>query len=306
MPEPVAPVEVAQVQAKPDASEYDLPDSRFHNEIDLPVGATESQSSKEDAKAPPGPSKQFTHPKTLSRLAASFGIPQSVIDATEPAALDDMVADLHDQQTFYARGRQDEQQQYLQSLQQRGQQQAEEQVNLGITEADYDPNLLGVIKNQAKELSRIRRTVEEVSRRAQNAENVTGNAGLVSSIDRLFATTADDLFGTAPVAQLSPASPEFRRRMAVVREMENHPGSLDQRYEAARDTLYGASTTSRSAKQLSERREKWDGAALARTTSRRSQEPKGELRAARAIAAKMKAMDYNLDGGEGEEATLPS
>jgi len=175
---------------------------------------------------------------------------------------------------------------------------ADEEVALGIDEEKYDPDLLGVIKAQAKELKALKALVGQIHGDLQAGARRTAT----QQCDAAFARHPE-LFGTATFEEIDKTSAEFVRRNAaidLVRKM-NGPGTLAQKVDRAVEILFGAraggdhaparapAQAPTSASEEQRRREsEWNGAGLARPTYRRADpEPKGDRRAMKAVARKL-------------------
>ncbi len=164
---------------------------------------------------------------------------------------------------------------------------------------EYDDKLLNVLKRQDKELKTLRQEIAQL----RNVEVSRQNETLTQKIDRLFdESKADDRFGKGPGKKLAKDSPEMKRRLAVLREMETlGPGDIEENFEKAVTTLYGAAPKPKPApeKELEARKEEWNRSGVARPTHRvGAPEQNGRGKAISAVEAKLKEM-----GAAGQDDT---
>ncbi len=179
---------------------------------------------------------------------------------------------------------------------------AQEQVDLGLKEDDYDVPLLGVIKSLKKDLADLKsQTAMERQRKA--------NETVVETLDRIF-SAHEDLVGKGTHKDLKADSRDFKRRMAVIAtaERDNGKDSFEDKVIRAIKDLYGDSVgdpppTGREDHPLRRREQEWRNGGLARPTQRdNAAEPTGERKALKTAARIMKEAGQYDDEGLPEDA----
>lgn len=156
---------------------------------------------------------------------------------------------------------------------------------------EYDDKLVGVLKRQDKELKALKAEIAQLRNVEINRQNET----LTQKLDRLFDGQPKERFGEGPGKKLDGKSAEMRRRMAVLREMETlGPGDIEDHFEKAVTTLYGATPKSSEVtpdNALEDRKEQYRNGGLARPTHRNgAPEPKGVSKARQSVAEALKEM----------------
>ncbi len=329
-PPPIAPSNRPQ---PPVTDEWDLPDSKFDPELDLPPEALLPSAAKPAVVPPspppaPPPAPVSKHSARLTRLATNLGMTQAEINGYSP---DELLRETQAAQIEFAHvatiNRNRESVEQFNRAPKPPEPPVEEPIDLGLgeDEAEFDPRLIGVMKNIVKQNRDLQKELKETQGRivAREAETVYDH------LDRRFSEKAN-IFGQGRRGEVQRQSREFKRRAAfveILKGMQDKPGSLDQKFDFVYDALYGtdpAPTTEPPVEPAPEPEppkptpprhpdtgrftaQEWNDAALARPTQRRgSQEPKGPNRAVKAVAAKMRE-NGTLDefGGGVEEQGLP-
>lgn len=255
------------------------------------------------------------HPIRLVRLAQELGLADEVINNYSTDHLDELVFQLHRQALRLAREHTRQE-----TVQKSGDRTwsadgpapvtappAKEEVSLGIEEDKYDPDLLGVIKKQAKRLADLEARLEGDSR-------AKANESLAETIDRVF-VKHESVLGKGKGKELDPGSRDWHRRMAVlgIVDRDTSKSPIEAKIDRAVKLLYGEEGTAeragsdaggeRISKSLKERQAQWEQGSLARPTHREgSAEPKGEKKAIQTAARIMKDRGMYDDEGMPEDA----
>lgn len=331
MPEETKPQ--TPTPAAPASDQYDLSDHHFDPEIDsvqVPRGA--SVPVEKPASAPPGPPRdeagRFAKPKHSPRLlaqAAEFSIPQADIDTMEAAELTAEVQFLRQERLFNQRLASHNQPPSpaaepptpapVDGRQQPGAGTAGAQ-SLGITEAEYDPKIV----KMAQAVERILAAMPQIHAAVGNLHQFAQARAAETrdeKLDRAFAALGDDArLGKGAFGSLTADSAERSRRNLLVGEacrIAGDKASLEQVIASipkAHERIYGGGAAPAAAPEsasLSKQQEEWNEAGLARPTNRlKNIEPKGEARAQKAVAEKIKENGWTEDDFGGvEEAGLP-
>ena len=303
-------------KAKRLAEMYDTgDDGKFDGELDLapppkPKAETPSPDGKPPAKppaappaSPPPPPAKPQHSKRVLRMATDLGIPQAEIDAASPEDLDDRVyvenreaiariqtARGQDQVAAGGAGRQT-------PAEGGGQQQppppAESKFELELEGKDtYDPDLIAAVEKMAggfmKEIADLKAQLGGVVQRDVAKERETA----FETVDRVFAARPA-VFGAGKRSEIGKDSAELARRMAVLQMVDGMKGSepLEQKLALAADRLFGPAAPASpppAPRRPAPSKEKWKEGGLAAPTQRdHADEPKGETRATKAVAAKL-------------------
>ncbi len=317
--------------------QYEMDDSSFDPELDMPVGAAESgerpavPASTPPADTPvvrdrdpetgrflpltaPEPTRP-KHSRRLVQMATDLGIPQAEIDSTPNEALEDTVYHLHRQAMAHTEHlrRTSVPDQAPPSGQPVGlgepaaPPRPEEEPDLGLDPALYDGPLLQVLKNQAKQIQALQTQLSQ-------QERARANETLAERIDRSFERHHTHL-GKGSKSDMKADSSEYLRRMAVlalVDRLGEKGGSLEARIDKAVETLYGEAKAPPEhvpaggpSDELAKRRDVWNNAAVARPTQRAGlPEPKGSKRAEKAVAQHLRDQGISLEDMT-EENGLP-
>lgn len=213
---------------------------------------------------------------------------------------------------------------------------ADDDVDIGLTEFDeeknptgYDPNLVKLLKAQAKEIAALKKRlggIEEIEQRRADESRADW-------LDRVFESVAKNdpeiaaVIGGGGRADLDPEGLEMAARLVVLRKAAQLAGDPeritgDHIVEATRAVAKKPSAPQQSANPPAAvvanaqshgaavgrpTVEEWEQGGLARPTHRvGSPEPKGQKRAEKAVAEKMRGMgmDPGPIGGD-EEDDLP-
>ena len=170
--------------------------------------------------------------------------------------------------------------------------------------------LHGLITAQEKRIKALEDMVQQLGQREMARVNETRN----QTIDRVFNSLNEyqDVLGQGNYADLKAKAPDaLSRRIAVLaiaeREMKDKKISLEQALRDTVKTLYPRGSKPEPASNGNRiSPEQWEQAALAAPTHRDSEEPKGERRAAKAVARFLREKGENLDEfGGTEESSLP-
>ncbi len=317
------------------AEQYELPDSRFDDELDQePVP---SRAAVAPAQTSPAPEtrergadgkflpKKYTHTKRLQRIATDFGIAQEEIDSTPPEQLDDLLYHLNRQLLADRERRFNPPPRELPAEQPAVTAPVvdEDAVDWGTDEEGkpYDENayqkpIAKTIKTAA-ELRKKNKELEERLARLEGREVERMTSERDRSIDSAFSKLGaafEPIFGKGDIANLAKDSDERAARIAIVSMIgQLKEGTLEQRIAKAAKLVYGrfaknseapsqyeaddAEPTPRKPAQRNGRitQEDWEAGALARPTQREAKPQKGTQAAYRAVAKQMKDKNINED-----------
>ena len=184
---------------------------------------------------------------------------------------------------------------------------AEEEVNLGIDEKLFDPDLMGALKKLEKErraeLKALRAEVAELRTAEAFRQDMSNNA----RIDRVFAKH-EKILGKGRGDDFDHSSPEFQRRLSVLAlvDRDKSKAPIAAKIDKAVSILFGTQAPST---EVPQRRgpspEQWANSVVERPTQRSgAAEPKGEEKAMRTAAALLQEMNAGLDEGTEEEGFL--
>lgn len=193
----------------------------------------------------------------------------------------------------------------------------EDGIDFGVDESAYDPKffnqLRSIIKDRDTRIAKLEEKLEAVEKHARRQ----ADEAIYEQCDRAFARH-EKVLGKGGRYDIDPNSAEYERRMAVLASVQRDkgPGTLAHKIDRAVKRLYGAVTSSPSEpveEELSPppngrfTKEQWNGGGLNRPTHRSGlPEPKGEKRAMRAVAERMRERQITEDDFEGiEEAGIP-
>lgn len=325
--EPVAPATLTE--------EYELGDSELDPELDQHPAPTSPSREDETPRgpdgrflprapeAPPEPAKPKHSPR-LVRMAKDLGMAPEDIDALSADDLENEVYILQrelaavvasNRANNYVKQPEDPLAPDTKPRPANKDEQPKDEFALDLPEF-VDADLANVLKSafgaQAKRIAELENHVKHLYGAEIRRQHETRN----QTIDRVFDEFADPAtFGKGPGARMTADSPEFMRRRAllsVVQLMAKEPGTLEDKMHKVRATLYPtqAKATATPAPEPEPAPtngsritpEQWNEAALAQPTHREMREPKGERRAVKAVAAKMRDMGY---GNGDEESSLP-
>src|SRR5207249_897631 len=147
------------------------------------------------------------------KMAYDLGIPAEVISTQTPDELDELVYDLN--------------RQALEKPKPAPQETQDEEVKLeGVDESQWDPELIKVLKGQAKKQKDLEKKLADSEKRDQQRERHSQNA----KIDNLFSGLGADYeatFGKGGVEAIGQGSIELKRRLAVLDAMGREKGSFE-------------------------------------------------------------------------------
>jgi hypothetical protein len=235
-----------------------------------------------------------SHTAYLVRIAKNLGFSDEEIQGIPPETLGLAVAKVQETKQAERREASAERTQHeaaAQSRQSSGIPPVPPQIDkFELPDEEYDDKLLGVLKRQDKELKALRAELQQLRNVEINRQNET----LTQKLDRLFAGQPKERFGDGPGKKLDGKSPEMKRRMAVLREMETlGPGDIEDHFQKAVKTIYGDSkpVEANPIKELEERQEQFRNGGVARPTHRNgAPEPKGVSKATSSVAEVLKEM----------------
>lgn len=177
--------------------------------------------------------------------------------------------------------------------------------------SQYDDDLAGALRELDERLSRLEDEYPLVKEKVIAKERQE----IYSEIDRAFEELGPayaKLFGKGPASSLDAAGLELERRMAVLQSIQRNPGKGDkplrQLIKERAEKLFGqAQMSPEGAERLGGMAKLWNAGVLAQPTSRAlGEEPKGELRAARAVSQLLRDKGKSLDDfPASEEDGLP-
>jgi len=322
-PEASLPVSALPTPAtKPSiVDQYELGDTGYDNSAVL---SSDPATSEEAPAVAPLPEPASSRPRDASgrflpqdgpkhssrtlRMAQDLGLSDQEIAETPPDMLDDVVYHMNRQAMKLAR--EHSTQALLQSPGDRtlaqqppksaGQAPPEpDEEGFGALEEQLDPNLMGVIKRQAKEMKELKAMIGQLAQH----EQVRQTESMAQQIDRAFEGLGEayqGILGKGRGIELQADSPHYARRLAVLAEVQraNTPGTMEQQITKAVKTLYGDRGPKQAAqpagRQPAARRngysaEEWERGGLARPTQRAgAAEPPGDQKAMRTAAAFMR------------------
>lgn len=330
-------------EATPDLNdEYNL-DSDFDKELDAipeaPVapapeaGQLPAQVTSETPPKDPKTGKFTKQPKPgyIVALARQLGIANEDIDT---ASLKDLRADiaiLQNAQDFNRRrgdversGRapaeQDDDSPFTPDPEPK-KPEARPDFAVDVDEQMLDPSLVKPLKQLGGEINAMRKqfdallgenkALKDEIRQLKGAEISRQHASWADRVDGIFAKWNDPAFGgTATRAELEAEGDPIQARHALLgmvsKRMKKHGETLEVAMDRARRVLRGQAEPSPAEPQNGHSRiseEDWEQGRLARTTHRDPLLPKGERRAAKAVAQKMRDKGWTEEGTE--EAGLP-
>lgn len=299
----------------------------------------EAPAVRDPALAPPPTNRdpdtgrfvKVEHPKGLVRRAAELGMSDEEINEATTAQLDSLVYHLNQQSLAEARtasqatvldrlrseraadpaGASATQQDAVAAVPGDDRGTAPAEFDLGISEEDFHPDLVKVLKKMhADSSAKIKALEAQVAGLAQR-DNLRVQETTNEKIDRVFQQLGDEAnFGTVPVAELSADDPAYARRIAVLNEARRLSGpkaglaaqlgnikKAAQRLYGTRETPPAATpsptvtpgTVAKPAANGSRiTPEDWQAAGLARPTQREIEDPPSQKKAERAVANYMK------------------
>ncbi len=239
-----------------------------------------------------------SHPAYLVRMAEGLGFTKDEIAGIPPEALGLAVAKVNEVR------RQDERTASIERTHHEARQaapppDAAPKDDFDLSSEEFDDRLVKVLKRQEKDLQALRAELNQL----RTSELIRHNETLTQKMDRLFAKNPK-LFGEGPGKKLPKDSPELKRRLAVLRDMDTiGSGDEEERYEKSLDALYPESKVKPPEpppdKALEERKEQWNRGGVARPTHRNgAPEPKGRHKAEQSVESLLKEM-----GSSGSEET---
>ena len=283
-------------------AEYDIPDSAL--EPDEPQVAQQvpqkepeqppAEQPKDDVR-PRNPDGTFAaaqkpaHSKRVLAVARELGMSDADIEDADPDFLRDEVL------TRLA-SRKQEAAQAPEPIH-------ETPFDLGLTEEDTTPEILGALKKMQahfqSELAKRDAKLSEYDQRDARRENETA----VQQVDRLLEGFDAAHYGKGPLQSLKASSPELGRRQAVVNEAKRLAGAnatrqqIIDRLEAAHQSLFGGKTGPKEdSPDLAKKKDDWAKGGLARPTDRNGKPlPKGRAAAIKAL------QDHYAERRSGEE-----
>ena len=304
LPQPVQP-SAAPVQNL--AALYETGDTGLSDADTVPVQAAQPPAipAPPAAAAPEPPKPEPKHSKRLLRMATDLGMAAEEIASLSPDELDDEVYHRTREAAILAR-----ENRRADTIEARGapapaaspppaSPAAPENIDLGLDESQYDPGLLKIMKDQAKELKRLQGELQHVRQREVACEQESTE----EAIDRVFGelgASYEPVIGKGRGQELRADGAEFGRRIAIINEASRLAGPKATRNQviakigAAAKSLFAGLATAPSppttppvtpateatpAAILEQRRQDWNGAGLAKPTNREPQEPKGEAKA---------------------------
>ncbi len=159
--------------------------------------------------------------------------------------------------------------------------------DLGLNEAEYDPGLLKVIKQQQAKIKEMEAALKEVKTFQQDRVRES----VESRWDRAL-QKHEAIVGKGPSRNLSRDSPEIIKRRAVwqmVEGMAQKPGTVEEKIDRAVQALFGSSPPASEPSQESREQQLWREGGLALPTHRQPlAEGQGVGAARKAVAAYMK------------------
>lgn len=308
------------------ADPYDIGDTNLNVEIPDKKPETPTEVPPSDAAAvadsvpssqdrPRNPDGTFAkipkHEAFLVQQAEEYGYSPEDIDEMSPAALRRVITQHRNHQRLLT-----EQFTKQYSLDQNKVRQPveapkppeEDAIDLGLDEAQYDPQLIQAMKKLAgarnAEIKELRQKLDERDQRDQQREGLR----LESIIDNAFSSMGDKfekVFGRGAgrdVSQNDQAG--YRRRLAVLRDAQINaqnmtpaqikakirdsielmfPGTAEAYAEVTQDKKVTNGTLSPRITP-----EQWSEGSVARPTQRRGEEPKGDAKAIKNLTARMK------------------
>lgn len=306
----------AEQQAQ-EQQQFDLGDTSFDVSYDLPI-ETEAKALPPTEPAPP---ETPAHSPRLVSMAHRLGITAEQIQSLSPEDLEQRIDYEHAQQQAYLAGRFDSQPSSPGAAPPPSVP-AEEEITLDFgkdpetgrpyTEADFDPGLVHAFKqierSRRDETRRLEAELAQYRQSEQHRHVQTAQQQADSGFADLGEAYAD-LFGKQTSDQLSPSSPEYQRRVAVLSYLQHNPqiqGTLRERVAAAGKLLYGERQKPEQSKELSQRQDVWKGAKLATPgTTPAAPRTKTEADKLRVVASAMRDMGLASEYDEDFYASLP-
>lgn len=318
---------------------YELDDSSFNPELDqLPSKALTPPLAPAEPERQRNPDGTFAkkestpespkHPRALVRLAKDLGMSDEDISQTDPDTLGETVYHLNAQRSNWSRDNQT--QRYVGASEPTpapapaapapgGNITTSPDDGLGIDESQYDSALMGVLKSQSKRIRQLEQYLGQVAGHIQ-AQAMEEQYSQVDLGFHDLGDTYQKLFGQGRGRDMSQGDRNMDRRMAVVNSLRANPPkkqmSIRDAVKARATELFGDLLGSDSTRPTPEVTPavpeddfptQWRNGGLAKPTERSgSPEPRGVVRAARAVAAKLREKGATLEDFEGpEEAGLP-
>lgn len=285
--EPAAPSTPSPAATVPERG----PDGRF-----LPKEETGSAASS--SVSPP------THSTRLINQALDLGISDDEIRDTPTDVLDERVYQLTKQVLAEAKANR-----HQATLQGDKQWDANKPItpevtpavpdDLDLSEEEFDPRIVKlarIAKALQKRLDEVEKDHAETKAERQEAKRLT----IAERIDKAFVKFAPTL-GQGRGIDLHPDSRDYRRRMAVLREVDADKSNrtLEQKIERAHDLLYGEAKPAQASAEPSDREKEWLESGLARPTHRDATElPAGPKKAERAVANLQREMGKKGENGQ--------
>lgn len=253
------------------------------------------------APAPPPPVSSHTHPAKLAQMALDYGFSDQEIAARPTDQLAEAV--YHVQKKTLEMARQLSAERETTRATERPPSPAPpepppEEEGLGLDETQYDPGLMGVIKQQRSELKALRERLDFNERR----EQARANEGVAERVDRAFGRH-EAVLGKGRRQELNKDSAEYARRLAVLGMVDRDTShrSLEEKIDRAVEVLYG---TQAPAPALTRQQQRWAEGGVARPTSRAAeQEPPGVKKARRAVAEQLAQLGRGGESPDNGEAT---